>query len=174
MTRCEVPRYLTWLDAGFSSVDQEARGCITACGERRRLCNRAAPLVLTRRTTVGLWQCASTDRLMETHQTWPLSAQKLARFVDAASDLGPGSRVLAVGSDSGALILPLQRVGVTDILAVDVSSGMLAELRQRFSDPGSLGNEPRVRPLHVCVAAPWFCVPATHRTCGWRPECDMP
>ena len=38
-----------------------------------------------------------------------------------------------------------QAVGVEDILAVDLSEGMLRVLRQRNTDPGSLGNHPGVR-----------------------------
>ena len=38
-----------------------------------------------------------------------------------------------------------QAVGVEDILAVDLSEGMLRVLRQRNIDPGSLGNHPGVR-----------------------------
>ena len=40
-----------------------------------------------------------------------------------------------------------QAAGVADILAVDPSEGMLGVLRQRITDPGSLGNNPGVRKL---------------------------
>ena len=49
-----------------------------------------------------------------------------------------------MGSGTGALIPHLQAAGVADILAVDLSEGMLGMLRQRFRDPGSAGNEPGV------------------------------
>jgi len=58
--------------------------------------------------------------------------------------LGPGSRVLDVGSGAGALIPHLQRAGVADVLALDLSAGMLGKLRRRLPDPGSLGNDPGV------------------------------
>lgn len=63
----------------------------------------------------------------------------------AVPGLGPDSRVLDVGSGTGALIPHLHAAGVKDILAVDLSEGMLAGLRQRFNDPGTLGNDPGVR-----------------------------
>jgi ubiquinone/menaquinone biosynthesis C-methylase UbiE len=71
--------------------------------------------------------------------------QRLDRIVDAVPGLDSSSRVLDVGSGIGALIPHLQRAGVADILAVDLSAGMLAKLRQRFPDPGPLGNELGVR-----------------------------
>ena len=72
-------------------------------------------------------------------------AQKLDQIVGAVPGLGPGSRVLDAGSGSGALIPHLQSAGVADVLAVDPSAEMLDQLRQRFDDPGTLGNEPGVR-----------------------------
>ena len=62
----------------------------------------------------------------------------------AVPGLGSGSRVLDVGSGTGALIPHLQAAGVVDILAADLSEGMLGALHQRFRDPGSAGNEPGV------------------------------
>ena len=73
-----------------------------------------------------------------------LFAQRLDRIVGAVPGLGPGSRVLDVGSGGGALVPHLQRAGVADVLALDLSAGMLGQLRRRFPDPGPLGNEPGV------------------------------
>lgn len=46
---------------------------------------------------------------------------------------------------TGALIPHLQKVGVKDILAVDLSEQMLAALKGRYGSGGTLGNEASVR-----------------------------
>lgn len=71
--------------------------------------------------------------------------ERLAQIANAAPGLGPDSRVIDVGTGTGCLIPHLQRRGVSDILAIDVSPGMLAELRSRFPDPGTCGNDLGVR-----------------------------
>jgi ubiquinone/menaquinone biosynthesis C-methylase UbiE len=46
---------------------------------------------------------------------------------------------------TGPLIPHIQAAGARDILAVDVSSEMLARERDRFGEPPTLGNTPAVR-----------------------------
>ena len=53
--------------------------------------------------------------------------QRLQQVVDCVPGLGPGSRVMDVGSGTGCLIPHLQRCGVCDILAVDLVPDMLAK-----------------------------------------------
>ena len=53
--------------------------------------------------------------------------QRLARIVDAVPDLGPDSRIMDVGSGTGCLIPFFRDRGVQDVLAVDLSSNMLAK-----------------------------------------------
>jgi ubiquinone/menaquinone biosynthesis C-methylase UbiE len=65
--------------------------------------------------------------------------------VQSVPGLGPDSRVIDVGSGTGCLIPHLQRRGVRDILAVDVSPGMLATIRERYGASSALGNEPGAR-----------------------------
>ena len=55
--------------------------------------------------------------------------QRLARIVNAVPDLGPDSRVMDVGSGTGCLIPFFRERGVRDILAVDLSPGMLAKVQ---------------------------------------------
>lgn len=71
--------------------------------------------------------------------------QRLQQISQAIPDLGPASRVIDVGSGTGCLIPHLQSRGVQDILAVDLSENMLAELKKRYCNTSSLGNEPGVR-----------------------------
>ena len=93
-------------------------------------------------------QYAEPDQARETQPSHaaPIFTQRLDRIVGAVPRLGPGSRVLDVGSGAGALIPHLQSTGVADVLALDLSAGMLGKLRRRFADPGTLGNEPGVSP----------------------------
>ena len=67
--------------------------------------------------------------------------QRLQRIANAVPGLGPSSRVIDVGCGTGCLIPHLRARGVQDILAVDLSEVMLAELEKRHAPlPGSLGN----------------------------------
>lgn len=68
--------------------------------------------------------------------------QRLATIVASVPALGPTSRVCDVGSGTGCLIPHMQARGVVDILAVDVAPGMLQQLRARYPDPGTCGNDP--------------------------------
>lgn len=54
--------------------------------------------------------------------------------------LGSSSRVVDVGSGTGCLIPHLKARGLVDILAVDLSEGMLAEISKKYPSPGGLGN----------------------------------
>lgn len=67
--------------------------------------------------------------------------QRLARIAQAVPGLGPGSRIIDVGSGTGCLIPHFQMQGVQDILAVDLADNMLEQLRKRFGAKTTLGNE---------------------------------
>lgn len=54
--------------------------------------------------------------------------QRMAQIVEAVPDLGPGSRILDIGSRTGCLIPFFRDRGVQDVLAVDVSPDMLAKV----------------------------------------------
>ena len=54
--------------------------------------------------------------------------QRMAQIVEAVPDLGPGSRVLDVGSGTGCLIPFFRQRGVQDVLAVDLAPDMLAKV----------------------------------------------
>lgn len=69
----------------------------------------------------------------------------LEEIVAAVPGLGPESRVLDVGAGTGALIPHLQAQGVRDIVAIDLSEGMLSRLRAQHASPSYVGNEPGVR-----------------------------
>ena len=137
------------LEFGTSPTSPFANACRRVCQTNKdvSLCARRQPGHLTNPPT-------------KTSQPgFRLAAQRLDRIVGAVPGLAPGSRVLDVGSGIGALIPHLQRAGVADILAVDLSSGMLAKLRQRFPDPGPLGNEPGVRTSGVTPLQTSLCAP---------------
>ncbi|KAK9816431.1 hypothetical protein WJX72_000132 [[Myrmecia] bisecta] len=92
-------------------------------------------------------QAATFNSKVE-HFTVPLPQEveeRLEQIVGSVPELGPGSRVLDVGSGTGCLIHHMQARGVQDVLAVDLSSGMLDELRQRFSSGSTCGNNAGVR-----------------------------
>ncbi|GAX73813.1 hypothetical protein CEUSTIGMA_g1264.t1 [Chlamydomonas eustigma] len=72
--------------------------------------------------------------------------QRLQKIGSSVPELGPSSRVIDVGSGTGCLIPHFKDRGVQDILAVDLSEGMLAELSSRYcSTSRTLGNDPGVR-----------------------------
>jgi len=71
--------------------------------------------------------------------------QRLDRIAASVPDLGPESRIVDVGSGTGCLVGPLQRRGVRDILAVDLSPSMLASLEARHGQAPPLGNDLAVR-----------------------------
>ena len=48
--------------------------------------------------------------------------------MEAIPDLGPGSRILDVGSGTGCLIPFFRQRGVQDVLAVDLAPDMLAKV----------------------------------------------
>jgi SAM-dependent methyltransferase len=50
-------------------------------------------------------------------------------------DLSPGQQVMDMGAGSGALAIPLAKLG-HEVLAVDISAGMLAELEGQASEEG--------------------------------------
>lgn len=75
--------------------------------------------------------------------------QRLATIVASVPGLGPTSRVCDVGSGTGCLIPHMQARGVADILAVDVAPGMLQQLRARYPDPGTCGNDPGEGRAHL-------------------------
>lgn len=68
--------------------------------------------------------------------------QRLERIVDSAKNISAESRIVDVGSGTGCLIPYFQARGAKDVLAVDLSYKMLQELEKRYSNPGSLGNDP--------------------------------
>lgn len=70
---------------------------------------------------------------------------RLAAIAAAVSNLSPSSRVLDIGTGTGALIPHIVATGVADILAVDLSPAMLAAFHQAWPPPPALGNQPRVR-----------------------------
>ena len=53
--------------------------------------------------------------------------QRMAQIVEAVPDLGPGSRILDVGSGTRCLIPFFRQRGVQDVLAVDLAPDMLAK-----------------------------------------------
>lgn len=65
---------------------------------------------------------------------------RLARIASSIPCLGPDSRVLDVGAGDGALIPHLQRLGVQDILAVDICPAMIQALQKRVMDGDILGK----------------------------------
>lgn len=67
--------------------------------------------------------------------------QRLRTIVGAVPGLGPSSRIIDVGAGTGALVPSLHACGVADILAVDLSQAMLAELAARYTKVGTLGND---------------------------------
>eukprot|EP00892_Ulva_mutabilis_P003187 jgi/Ulvmu1/1286/UM011_0010.1 len=71
-------------------------------------------------------------------------AQKLERIA-ASACLSNGDRVLDAGTGTGNLIPYIQEQGPKDILAVDVSPNMLAEVTSRFGHNPVLGNTAAVR-----------------------------
>ncbi len=48
-------------------------------------------------------------------------------------DLGPGSRVMDVGSGTGCLIPHMHQMGIQDILAVDLAEALLAKVAFPFT-----------------------------------------
>ncbi len=54
--------------------------------------------------------------------------QRMAQIVRAVPDLGPGSRILDVGSGTGCLIPFFRQRGMQDVLAVDLAPDMLAKV----------------------------------------------
>lgn len=78
--------------------------------------------------------------------------QRLARIAQAVPGLGPGSRIIDVGSGTGCLIPHFQMQGVQDILAVDLADNMLEQLRKRFGAKTTLGNEAGVNQHQLPVA----------------------
>ncbi len=82
-----------------------------------------------------------------TEFTQPLAPeiqQRLAEFVNAVPGLDGCSRVIDVGSGTGALIPHIQARGVRDILAVDLAPRMLDVVKERYC-VSTLGNEASVR-----------------------------
>ena len=67
--------------------------------------------------------------------------QRLKLIVGSVPALGRNSRVIDVGSGTGCLIPHLEARGVKDILSVDLSEVMLAEVSSRYSKAGTLGND---------------------------------
>ncbi|GMH41837.1 hypothetical protein BSKO_09747 [Bryopsis sp. KO-2023] len=85
-------------------------------------------------------------KVKEFLQPLPLEiVQRLESIVGSVPELGPDSRVMDVGSGTGCLIPCLQSKGVSDILAVDISPEMCAQLEKKFPNPGVVGNELGVR-----------------------------
>ena len=58
----------------------------------------------------------------------------MAQIVEAVPDLGPGSRILDVGSGTGCLIPFFRQRGVQDVLAVDLAPDMLAKVGPPMHD----------------------------------------
>lgn len=72
--------------------------------------------------------------------------QRLDQIADAAPSLGSSSRVMDVGSGPGTLIPHLQRRGVQDILAVEVTPSMVDAVHANFpSSNATAGNRQQVR-----------------------------
>ncbi|CAG9460952.1 unnamed protein product [Pedinophyceae sp. YPF-701] len=73
--------------------------------------------------------------------------ERLGRTVAAAlAGMPSDARVLDVGSGTGCLIPHIREAGASDILAIDLSSSMLAALEGRFGQPGNVaGNDAVVR-----------------------------
>jgi SAM-dependent methyltransferase len=88
-------------------------------------------------------KCHSSDSILalDPNLSDHVHQQRLQRIANVVPGLGPSSRVIDVGSGTGCLIPHLRARGVQDILAVDLSEAMLAELERRHAPlPGSLGN----------------------------------
>ncbi|PRW60354.1 riboflavin kinase isoform B [Chlorella sorokiniana] len=142
----------SWLQAWAAARGQRpARGlAATAAAEQRQSggggggSSAAAP---TPKQQHAALQADFFDREVKVLQDsiTPEVEAKLARIAAAIPGLSAASRVLDAGAGEGALIPHLQARGVHDILAVDVSPGMLAALQQRVGAPSSLGNDACVR-----------------------------
>ena len=84
---------------------------------------------------------------------------RLAAIVASVPHLGPTSRVLDIGTGTGALIPHIEAAGVADILAVDLSPAMLQALQQTWPSTSTVGNQPRVRTwLGDVVTVPRYMV----------------
>ncbi len=81
------------------------------------------------------YQAGVFDREVEVFREAPPPEvlAKLERVVDAAP-LGPGRRVLDVGTGTGVLLPFIAARGVTDLTACDVSEKMIAEAAARHPD----------------------------------------
>ena len=76
--------------------------------------------------------------------------QRMVQIVESVPDLGPGSRILDVGSGTGCLIPFFRQRGVQDVLAVDLAPDMLAKVCAQ---------------VHYSLAV-WYSAPIS--ACLWR------
>lgn len=67
--------------------------------------------------------------------------QRLQIIASSVSGLPSDARIIDVGSGTGCLIPHLKALGLSNILAVDLSPKMLSELEKEFPNPGTLGND---------------------------------